>query len=94
MAYTAMTLTPEHREIFLAVLAERSRQNNLHPESTARELVLSGARYEALAVLVEEVGEVSKAIMEDSDPEVIRDEVIQVAAVALAILEGLDYYIT
>lgn len=40
-------------------------------------------------VLGEEYGEVCRAIL-DKDPDNLRTECIQVAAVALAIIEGLD----
>lgn len=47
-----------------------------------------------LAILVEEVGEIAKAILEPnfSDPknEKIRKEAVQVAAVALAFIENID----
>lgn len=42
-----------------------------------------------LAVLTEEVGEVARAIL-DRDDANLRDELIQVAAVAVAMIEGLD----
>lgn len=41
-----------------------------------------------LAVLVEEVGEVARAYLEVADPAELRRELVQVAAVAVAILEG------
>lgn len=42
-----------------------------------------------VAVLTEEVGEVARAVL-DKDPANLRDELVQVAAVAIAILEGID----
>ena len=42
-----------------------------------------------LTILMEEVGEVAESILE-GDPEVYRKELVQVAAVAVAALEG--YY--
>ena len=42
-----------------------------------------------LAVLMEEVGEAAKAHL-DMDPAGFRHEMVQVAAVAFAILEGLE----
>lgn len=42
-----------------------------------------------LAILVEEVGEVAKAIVEDRSFDV-RNELVQVAAVAVAAIESLD----
>lgn len=41
------------------------------------------------AVLAEECGEVARAVL-DSDPESLRNELIQVAAVAVAWLEGMQ----
>lgn len=40
-----------------------------------------------VAVLTEECGEVSRAVL-DHDPERLREELVQVAAVAVAWLEG------
>ena len=42
-----------------------------------------------LAVLLEEVGEVARAILERESPERLRAELVQVAAVAVAIAESL-----
>lgn len=42
-----------------------------------------------LTILVEEVGEVARAIL-DKDPKDIRDELIQVATVAKTMAENLD----
>ena len=42
-----------------------------------------------LPVLVEEVGEVAKAMLENADPADPRAELIQVAAIALTWLEAL-----
>lgn len=42
-----------------------------------------------LAVLLEEVGEVARAVLEQSPADLLRDELIQVVAVATAWLEGL-----
>lgn len=44
-----------------------------------------------LAVLGEEVGEVNRAYLE-RDTDGLRDELVQVAAVAVAILEGIQEY--
>lgn len=43
-----------------------------------------------LAVLAEEFGEVAKALNEGAYPADLREELIQVAAVAVAWVEGLD----
>jgi len=58
------------------VWVERERQDALHPYDVSDEVML--------AVLVEEVGEVAKAITEGAG---LRDEVVQVAAVAIKWLE-------
>ena len=41
------------------------------------------------AVLTEEVGEVARAVLDQADPGELRAELVQVAAVAVAWLEGL-----
>lgn len=43
----------------------------------------------ALAVLVEEVGEVARALLSET-PDRVREELVQVAAVAVAWIEALD----
>ena len=43
-----------------------------------------------LAVLMEEVGEVAEAIIEDSVSQTVRAELIQVAAVAVQMIEHID----
>jgi hypothetical protein len=87
-----------------AIRAERERQERLAAEGEIPftcahsvrpedgELIRSSDR---LAVLVEEVGEVSTAIQglwtgEPDAAKEMRKEIIQVAAVALAWLEGLE----
>jgi NTP pyrophosphatase (non-canonical NTP hydrolase) len=42
-----------------------------------------------VAVLTEECGEVARAAL-DCDPDALREELVQVAAVAYAILEGIE----
>jgi len=42
-----------------------------------------------LAILVEEVGEVAKAMLEHDD-EGLKKEIVQVAAVAVAMIEAID----
>lgn len=46
-----------------------------------------------LAILVEEVGEVAKAILEKDDPN-YREELIQVAATVITTLEDLDSHVS
>ena len=43
-----------------------------------------------LAILMEEVGEVAKAIVEGSGPSTVRTELIHVAAVCVSWLECMD----
>lgn len=69
------------------VLAERARQNLLWGEQ-------NHSPYKYLAILLEEVGETAKAFnntKEGKDTlEHCREEIIQVAAVAVAMIECLD----
>jgi hypothetical protein len=70
------------------VSAERDRQDNLAAAGrwggATIATVDDGRR---LAVLVEEVGEVARALQDGTDPAV---ELVQVAAVAVAWLEALE----
>ena len=67
------------------VAGERSRQNiKWGLDSIVRRNAETGLR-----VLVEEVGEVAKAINERHGPD-CRAELVQVAAVAVAMIEALD----
>lgn len=88
------------REALRDVSDERMRQEHLKAEGkftlTCADEMSNGAR---LAVLMEEVGEVARAILEGGiDGEVshdkhgkdLRKELVQVAAVAVAWIEGLD----
>ncbi len=76
-----------------AVLAERARQDTTwrgglgdcsHPDTPDRQ---------RLTVLTEEVGEVARAIL-DHQPDQLRAELVQVAAVCAAWLEGLHHHAT
>lgn len=86
----------DNPEIYRAIVAERHRQiekwgndfsiSNISG-TCANPNMPNGIR---LAVLVEEVGEVAMA-MNDSEPvESLRKELIQVAAVCVAWLQGLE----
>ncbi|MDT3440284.1 MULTISPECIES: hypothetical protein [unclassified Pseudofrankia] len=70
-----------------AVEAEVARAHRKHGERS----ILNPAMPDAvrLPVLVEEVGEVARAMLEGADPRHLRDELIQVAAVALTWVEAL-----
>ncbi len=76
-----------------AVLDERARQDDKwrggpgdcsHPHTPDRQ---------RLTVLTEEVGEVARAIL-DNQPDQLHAELVQVAAVCAALLEGLHHHAT
>lgn len=67
----------ERTEIFKMINTERERQEKIHP-TKHDDLFL-------LAVLIEEVGEVSQALQEGTN---IEEELIQVAAVCFRWLES------
>jgi NTP pyrophosphatase (non-canonical NTP hydrolase) len=71
-----------HEKVFALILAERERQDAKW--GSQRHL----APLVWLAVLTEEIGEVAKAILEH-EPSGVRDELVQVAAVAVAWLSAL-----
>lgn len=72
-----------------AILVERVRQNGLKRAGkfpwTCADEAPSSAKY---CVLAEEVGEVARAL-NDGNPDNLKDELVQVAAVCLAWLEAL-----
>jgi NTP pyrophosphatase (non-canonical NTP hydrolase) len=73
-------------EIRAAILTERARQNmKWTPERTCAGPI---PPMEKVTVLLEEVGEVARAVLE-GDRDNLRDELVQVAAVAWAWLEAL-----
>jgi NTP pyrophosphatase (non-canonical NTP hydrolase) len=78
------TLAMLRHQIFNEISNERERQDQLHGDHSAVWLPTG----DALSVLVEEVGEVARAVIE-KDPAQLRAELIQTAAVSLAMLEGL-----
>lgn len=65
--------------ILNAILKERVRQNVLHPNNK---------KSDYLAILIEEVGEVAKAIQE-KNIEQQKEELIQLAAVTMRWLEEI-----
>lgn len=67
-------------DIFLAIAGERKRQDLIHP-------AWYGDNH-GLAVLVEEVGEIAKALYEQDKSEMVK-EIIQVAAVCVRWLENI-----
>lgn len=72
-------MTTNRSDIFMAISTERQRQDRLHPDDDYPDSVF-------LAVLVEEVGEVARAMLE-GEPKQLRDELVQVAAVCIRRLE-------
>lgn len=79
-------------DIYAAIDAERERQqrkwNIAHPWGWGDCSSPTLAPAVKVAVLTEEVGEVSRAVL-DIDHENLRAELVQVAAVAVAWLEAL-----
>jgi NTP pyrophosphatase (non-canonical NTP hydrolase) len=71
--------------VFRLVREERRQQDAKWGPSNR---ILVGTPEEQLAILVEEVGEVAKAVVE-RDAEETENELIQVAAVAVAWLESI-----
>lgn len=76
-------------DVLCAVAGERMRQWVKHPDAT---LDLPGLDDPArFVVLAEEVGEVARALTYDEgDPSDLARELVQVAALALAWLDGID----
>lgn len=69
------------------VAAERDRQNRLWNREPGRWLLSDEAK---LVVLVEEVGEVARAIHDREGNDRLREELIQIAAVCTAWAETLS----
>ena len=90
-----MSKAIDRKEIFKAIEKERERQEKLHPlpklkKQHDKEIMLMQnyiQQNEFLAVLVEEVGEVGKALQGEGD---ITAELIQVASVCVRWLELKD----
>lgn len=88
-------LTINRVEIFRAIEAERERQDKLHPiikskkheDPDVRAVETMIFNNEFLAVLVEEFGEVGSALQGEGD---LKEELIQVASVAVRWLENLN----
>lgn len=85
---------PRHTEALWAVTAERARQEELWPGQTCAEPSMPHAS--KLAILLEEVGEVAHELTEALNGgniewpvlDALRDELVQVAAVAVAWIES------
>jgi NTP pyrophosphatase (non-canonical NTP hydrolase) len=86
-------LSRKHFDICQEVSAERLRQNRKFCKGSPIG-VQRHHYFTWLTVLVEEVGEVANAMLESifgqADPKDIRMELIQVAAVAFAMIETID----
>jgi hypothetical protein len=82
--------------ILTLVRAERARQNEHVASGRWRHTCADAAMddYEKLAVLGEEFGEVARALLERRPLANLRDELVQVAAVAVAWAESADSLIT
>lgn len=86
--------TIDRTDIFRAIDTERERQEQLHPLRLIKETgdteVNIMSQYllqnEMLAVLIEEVGEVGKALQGEGD---LNEELIQVASVCIRWLESI-----
>lgn len=73
-------------QIFLLVEGERQRQNQKWGRD---DLIWNASDFVKLTVLAEEFGEVAQAILEE-DKENLEEELVQVMAVACAILESKE----
>ena len=69
-------------DIIQLILKERQRQDEKWGEQ-------NHDVYKWLAILGEEVGEVNKAVLEDNYSEIL-DELIQIGAVTVAMIESLE----
>ena len=79
--------------VWSEIADERDRQELVHPFDSLYKLATippTPARPTPLSVLFEEVGEVAKAINERHDSSALREELVQVAACALAWIEAID----
>lgn len=85
----------ERKDIFRAIELERERQEQIHPLPAVRNHhdpeIMAMQKYiqtqELLAVLIEEVGEVGRALQGENNLE---EELIQVASVCIRWLEIKD----
>lgn len=85
--FTKAINTKTTREMLMSILGERKRQNEKWGEQNHDD-------YRWLAILTEEVGELSQAILHDEfggkATGTMRDELIQVTAVAFQWIEALE----
>lgn len=80
------TFTQKRIDTLIQIFNERSFQNEKFREGSD---IWDDSDLTKLSVLTEEVGEVAKAI-NDGDLQNLREELVQVAAVAIAWLETFD----
>lgn len=84
-----MSLTVELQDVLLRVARERERQERKYADGwTCATRGIPNA--DKLAVLGEEFGEVARALCRDEGVERLQEELVQVAAVAVAWAESLD----
>ncbi len=74
----------QRADIYQAVLEERILQVSKHGERSVCKLT----RNEQLVVMLEEIGECARAVL-DGDAAGLKDEMVQLAACCFAVLEGL-----
>jgi NTP pyrophosphatase (non-canonical NTP hydrolase) len=67
----------QQQDILKAMIAERRRQDMLHPDNDVGDY---------LSIIIEEIGEVAKAMQGEGN---IQEELIQVGATAIRWLESL-----
>ncbi len=73
-------------EVYEAIRAERARQDSKFKTQAGE---WKSTAHRKLTVLMEEVGEIARAILE-GDTENLRTEIVQVAAVSVKWLESFD----
>ena len=71
-------------QILADIKAERDHQDDLWGDQTHK------SQETWIAILVEEVGEVARAVLDEQGLQHTRDELVQVAAVSVAYIEKLD----
>ena len=83
------------RQTLEEIELEVGRQKRLKAEGkfshTAEDFMVEGDAGKMLAVLTEEIGEVARAINDNEPCVKLREELVQVAAVAVSAIAGLDY---
>ena len=85
--------TPRQWQILVDIARERGRQSDMwqgpHSWGSGDCSSPDVAITTKVAVLLEEAGEAARAVLEH-DPQQLRKELVQLAAVAVAIIEGID----